>query len=151
MCRMGSPVISIDTTFSVCDKIHDTVDSETVLKPTEEERVIDARGMRRFMEVGVLTLLNGHHFSFEEVLVPRASEEHSFVAPEIAIFIGWLMKYSEPAMEGLNLKHDGLECNRYILLKVQDCLQQIFGKQILNVYSSKIGSVETLMQSAIVS
>lgn len=146
VARMGGTCISTDMTYSIFDKLYghcdykrmtQNIDIHGNVDPTLDG-TLDKRTTQRHMQVGILTIQNQYHFSFDEVMVPYASEQHCYLAPEIAIFLGWICKYSEKRIESMNIKHDGLTSGRKLDVKVGYCASKIFGKTITNEYTGQV-------------
>ena len=154
IARMGGDIITCDMTYSVFDKIFGFQDSQTVTDQNksewyqEENKMdCDSRYHSLQIKVGTLTLQNYAHFSFDEVLIPRASEKHCYVAPEIGIFIGYLCKYSEHGINRLNIKHDGFESGLNLDVKCGYCTKAIFGEKIENESTGEIIDINNLIHN----
>lgn len=141
--RMGGQIISCDMTYSVSDKIYGIQDCRNL----PHSKNSDGRSESLQILAGTLTLQNWAHFSFDEILIPRASEKHCYVAPEIGIFIGYLCENSEQPITKLNIKHDGFESGLNLDVKCGYCTKAIFGSKIRNKHSKKIINVDDLIHN----
>ena len=131
---MGGSIISIDVSFGMVDKIYASKDCLTTEEEKKDMDKLDGRRTQRHIKTGVLTLHNYAHFAYEEVLTPDATEQHSFICPEIGLWMGGVIINSEKRINQMCVKHDGLESNKYTAIKAAETVPHIYRDYVINGY-----------------